>query len=81
MIKVVHINIGDTKGYAIQWSWLGLFKRYRWCDRNEWEPKGSHFIKYAVHKDIKSAIQVYNELNPKIVAMTITELEKVIYGP
>lgn len=85
MTQIVRVEYQRTTYYAIQWSWLGLFKRYRDLSTKHWWTGQRHIQIWCLSTDLQLVKHRYNELIQKVDVMRVTPLyetkvEEAIYA-
>ena len=81
MIRIVSVQTDKGTKYAIQYSFLGIYKSYKdvYIIGTWWN---KHLIHHALYPDLKSCYSAYLEYkNIHIKPVSVSELEKVIYDP
>lgn len=84
MIQIVKTNIKGITFYAIERSWFGIFKRYRWRHQNFWESKTDMISKDCLFEDLKDAKYEYNKIVKKnkllFIPLYETKVEEAIHA-
>lgn len=81
MIRIVEIKYNNKSYYAVQYSWLGVYKAYFSTYNYAWWHRISEVTDRCLHLDLVSAQSALTQYlksveKPKITVVSISKVEK-----